>query len=154
LPTVVARHIWKSWHTPYGKRWINSFRKDKSMKTLALALVVGCVCCTGRADAQTSSLKATWNMSDAPTVAQSYTYTLKDNGTAVPLGTVTCALVGTATNCSAPLSGALPTATSHTLVLTAANAFGSTDSAPTTGSKPGQPTGFTITITVTVQGAP
>jgi hypothetical protein len=89
-----------------------------------------------------------------PTVAQSYIYTLKDNGTAVPLGAVTCALVGTATNCSAPLSGALPTATSHTLVLTAANAFGSTDSAPTTGNKPGTPTGFTITITVTVQGAP
>jgi hypothetical protein len=118
---------------------------------LALALVGGFVCSTGRADAQTSSLKAAWTMSEAPAAAQSYTYTLKDNGTAVPLGAVTCAVVGTATSCSAPLSSSLPSSATHTLVLTASNAFGSTDSAPTTGNKPGQPTGFTITVTVIVQ---
>jgi hypothetical protein len=120
------------------------------MKVSWLWLTCVLVFLAAPAFAQSSSLKATWNMSDTPTVAQSYTYTLKDNGTAVPLGAVTCALVGTATSCSAPLSSALPTATSHALVLTAANAFGSTDSTPLTGTKPSAPSGFTITVTVVI----
>lgn len=123
------------------------------MKTLVLALAVGFASMASEAAAQTSSLKAAWTMSEVPSVAQGYTYTLKDAGTSVPLGSVTCTAAGSGAACSALLTGALPTVTAHSLVLTASNAFGSMDSAPTTGTKPGQPTGFTITITVTV-GAP
>lgn len=120
------------------------------MKKLVLVLVSVCGLLTSGLGAQTTSLKATWTMGEVPSVAQGYTYTLKDAGTSVPLGSVSCSVAGSGAACSAPLNGPLPTVATHTLVLTAANAFGATDSAPLSGVKPGTPAGFTITVTVTV----
>lgn len=97
--------------------------------------------------AQTTT-KVTWTHTEAPTLASAFVFALKvDAAAAAPL-TAVCVAAGTGSSCTATIPALTPAA-SHTLILTASNAFGSTSSDPLTGSPPSKPT---ITITITVTG--
>lgn len=99
--------------------------------------------------AQTAVAKLQWtqnNLTSTATLAdiQGYTYTLKVDGGPAQLLTATCVAPLT---CTAPL----PTMASgtHTLALTATNAFGS-GSTTLNGTPPANPINVTVTVSVTV----
>jgi hypothetical protein len=102
--------------------------------------------------AQTTTWKLTWDQPEAPAVANGAVYTLKvDAAAPSPLTVVCVAAVGVPgmlSTCTSPM----PTLSngSHTLVVTAANAFGSNASAPLAGAPPGTP--FQLRITIQIGG--
>lgn len=116
-----------------------------------LTYVVAFLACAATVHTQTQTTKAQWAMGETAAVAGTFTYTLKDGATVLPFtGAVAClaAPTGGGSVCTAPLA---PLASgTHTLVLTASNSFGSADSLPLSGTTPGKPSGFSITITITV----
>lgn len=83
-----------------------------------------------------------------PADAGAYVYTLKIDAAAPVVVPATCASVAAVTQCSTPL--VLPAGTSHTLILTASNGFGSASSAPLTGSPPVPAVNIKVIVTVTV----
>jgi hypothetical protein len=123
----------------------------RRVNTFVMVLALLAIGAPALLHAQTSTLKATWTTADPPAAANSFTYLLRDNSTVVPTGVVSCvATPSGGSTCTLPLAGPLPSATSHALVLTVSNPFGSTDSNTFVGTKPNAPSGFTITITVVV----
>ena len=92
--------------------------------------------------AQTNNATVGWNQPEAN--ASTFTYTLKVD-TAAPITlTPTCATGA----CSAPFTLATPTAT-HTYILAATNAFGTTTMTLGPGAPPNT-SGFKVTVTVTI----
>jgi hypothetical protein len=123
----------------------------RAAKTLAVVLYLLVFASALVLHAQTSTLKAAWTTADPPDAANSFVYLLRDGGAVVPTGAVSCvARTAGGSSCTLPLTGPLPTAATHSLVLTVSNAFGATDSNTFTATKPNAPAGLTITITVTV----
>lgn len=117
------------------------------MKPLILACVLALVAVD--VVAQTPSYKLQWDQVEPVATVQTYSYTLKvDAAPAVNL-TATCVATGAGTRCTAPLA-ALPAGSTHTLVLTAFNGFGSSSADPLTGVPPSKASGMTITVTITI----
>lgn len=122
----------------------------RNCRRFAVACVVVAVCAFGAstADAQTATTKLQWTHTEAPAITSAFAFALKVDAAAQTPLTAVCVAAGTGSSCTATIP-ALTGNTSHTLVLTASNAFGSTNSDPLTGAPPSKPT-ITITLTVTV----
>jgi hypothetical protein len=146
-------YVWRVW-TGFGRfwgsrghSWLGRRRLLISSLLLVLGLPVGVV-------AQTTIAKMAWTQpligGQTLTDVQAFAYSLKvDNGTPVALTATCVAPVAPATNptCSATL----PLITgSHSLTLTATNAFGSATSDPISVGPPAKP----ILITVTYAQVP
>lgn len=116
-----------------------------------LLLTIGVLLFAHAALAQTVTRLAEWEQPGATVAeAQGYAYTLKIDSAAPVVLTHTCAAVSSVTRCTAPLASALLTPGTHTLVLTASNAFGSASSPPLTGAPPAGPVTFKLTFTISI----
>lgn len=117
------------------------------MKPLILACVLALVAVT--ASAQTPSMKLQWDQSEPLATVQGFQYTLKVDTAPATVIPATCVAQGTGTRCTTPLA-TFPSGSTHTLVLTAFNGFGSQASDPLTGVPPSKASGMTITVTITI----
>lgn len=131
------------------RRSLQRFRSARVVSAALVALVLAMA--PTHARAQTQSLRLQWFQplatGQAFTDAQGWTYTVKIDAAAPVLLTATC-VDGQPIICTAPIAPLV--SGTHTLTLTAANAFGSATSAPLTGAPPGTPATVKITITVTI----
>ncbi len=104
----------------------------------------------GIVSAQTTTWRLAWDMPEAVGLSQGFVYSLSvDGAAAAPLGATCVVRAAGGSTCSA----ALPPMTTgtHTLRVTASNAFGSATSAPYTGASPSAPLNLTVTLTVVIQ---
>lgn len=105
------------------------------------------------ADAQTTTLTAQWEQSEAPAIVAGFTTSLKvDAAAAIPASPV-CVANGTGTRCTLVLAPSVDPKTSHTVVITEANALGvgtsSTGYTPPSAA-PSNPTNIKIIVNITV----
>ena len=99
--------------------------------------------------------KVQWDQAESVATAAGFAYALKVDASAPTPLVTTCAPLastpGLLSHCSAPLPTLTPG--THTLTVTATNAFGTASSSPLTGAPPTAPVNIVITITVQVGGA-
>lgn len=111
-------------------------------------LLIALLClCAAPVSAQTITRKAQWTYAAPLTLAdaQAYVYTFQVDA-ATPVVIVATCVAGTPVACSAPVTFA---SGPHTLVLTASNGFG-TANAVLSGSPPGNPATFQISVRMSV----
>jgi hypothetical protein len=104
---------------------------------------------TAAVSSQTVTRVADWDQPNATVAeAQAYAYALQIDAAAPVKLAQTCATVGAVTHCTAPVAATFTPGT-HTLTLTAVNAFGSA-SATVTGAPPSGPITFTLKFTISI----
>lgn len=118
------------------------------MRSIRTIFLLGLLTLSGSiASAQTKTLH--WDQpSTTVAEAQALAYTVKIDTAAPVTVAQSCALVNGLTHCTTPLPAL--TSGTHTLIVTATNAFGSTPSSPLSGSPPSAPINITVVVTVQV----